>query len=157
MPQTSNPEPVRTITDQVEFIDWLVGQVKASDPELIGAGEVKLFDFVVQEFKYGRFRTPMGAGEFLAEAFDDIADQDEKVECSIAVRWLAAEAVGHVFEYGDAGAETFIAMMLEELELDKRIRATEGSRQTRFKSTRRFREQFGFHCDVTVKHGQYVD
>ncbi|AZV18148.1 hypothetical protein [Mesorhizobium sp. M7A.F.Ce.TU.012.03.2.1] len=148
---------VRTITDQVELIDWLVEQVKATEPTLVGAREVQLFDSIAEEFKYGRFCAPMEPGEYLSEVFDDIADQDEKVECSARVRWVAAEALGYVFQNGDAGAECFIALMLDALDLTKRVVATKGDDRTRFKSTLGFRERFGFRCDVTVKNGEYVD
>ncbi|MEI9417461.1 hypothetical protein [Mesorhizobium sp. Cs1321R2N1] len=95
MPHSTTPDPIRKITDQVELIDWLIEQVKAQEPEMIGAGEVTCFDTLADEYKYGHFAELKFLEEYLKAVFDNIADQHQKVSCSPAVRYLAAEALGY--------------------------------------------------------------
>ncbi|MGX8010122.1 hypothetical protein ACVDG8_014715 [Mesorhizobium sp. ORM8.1] len=157
MPKTSTPEPIRKITDQVELIDWLIDLVKSDKPEMIRAGEVTCFDTVALEYKYGRLDLGDMWGEYLVHLFDDLVDQEEKVLCSPAVRWLAARALGAAAEHSVGEAQHFIDLLLVAARLQRRILATPLGNTTRLKSTWRFEEQHGFRCDVTVKHGEYAD
>ncbi|MES0198605.1 hypothetical protein [Mesorhizobium sp. M0011] len=156
MPTTCCKRQIRKITDQVELIDWLVEQVKTHEPRMISGGEVACFDSIAQEFRYGWFRKPPW-GDYLSAVFDTITTQNRKVRCSPLVVGLSAEALARVIDRQGAGAEDFIALLLRSLRLQKRIVATERDGEIRFRSTKRFREHYGFRCEVTVKHGQYTE
>ncbi|MES0058396.1 hypothetical protein [Mesorhizobium sp. M0041] len=149
----------RTITDQVELINWLVQKFKSLAPELMGIGEVRCFDCIADEFRMGIFPDITDcAQEYLEAVFKNVADQEEKVLCSPQIRWLSAEILAYAYRgnsgCSEMGAQYFIALLSDALSLNNELLIDENGETSSVTSTDRFRHRFGFMCDVTITHGE---
>lgn len=158
---TKGAAKVRSITDQVKLIDWLVKRLKANRPQLLGVGEVRCFDCIVEEFRAGKFPDVTSCGqEYMLAVMENIADQEEKVLCSPEIRSISAEVLAYAYSgYSgcpDMGAQYFIALLSHALNLDGQLLIAQTGETSRVTSTDRFRRRFGFKCNVKIEHGEHT-
>ncbi|RWP13961.1 MAG: hypothetical protein EOR00_24285 [Mesorhizobium sp.] len=155
------PAKVRTITDQVELIDWLVEQVKADGQEMIGIGTVRCFDAIAQEFRYGVLPDLTGVWpDYLDAVFGNLTNQDEKILCSRNVGWLASDALAHLIEEGRGrglAADYFVLALARALKLQAELPVACVGKISHVTSTMRFQTKFGFRCNVRIQRFRHTE
>ncbi|TIM05493.1 hypothetical protein [Mesorhizobium sp.] len=156
---TKGAAKVRSITDQVKLIDWLVGRLKAQEPQPMGVGEVRCFDCIVEEFRCGKFPDVSGCDwEYMEAVFANVRDQSEKVFCSPRIRELSAKVLAFAYQGNSGcpvmGAQYFIALLSDALKLEGQLLIAQTGETSRVTSTDRFRRRFGFRCDIWIEHGE---